>query len=102
MDMQRHRVDQVDVVAFPGQRQRVHARSSANVEYRGGGRWQVSSEQLSRSKVFEVASSSAKQAFSLYSLLVVGQYFGIQLFLITDGSRLLSRLPRDKSRDTRH
>jgi hypothetical protein len=70
--MQRHRVDQVDRVAFPGQRERVDARSSADVEYRGGCRWQVSSEQLPRSKVFEATSTTAKQAFSLYSLFVVG------------------------------
>ena len=88
--MQRHWVDQVDRVAIPGQRQRVDARSSTDVEYRGGCRWQVSSEQLPRSKVFEATSTTAKQAVSLCPLFVVGQYFGIQLFSVTDGSRLLS------------
>jgi hypothetical protein len=49
-----------------------------------------------------VTSSAVKQAISLYSLLVVGKYLGIQLFSLTDGPRLLSSKPRVKCRDTRH
>ena len=48
------------------------------------------SEQLPRSKVFEAAGSSAMQAFSLCCLFVVGKYFGIQFFSVTDGFGLLS------------
>jgi hypothetical protein len=55
------------------------------------GRWQISSEQLTRSKVFEATSSAVKQALLLYYLLVVGQYLGIELFWLTDTPRLLSR-----------
>jgi hypothetical protein len=53
LDVQRHRVHEVDLVALGGQRQRIDAGRAADVEHRGGGRGQEARQQLARAQELE-------------------------------------------------
>jgi hypothetical protein len=70
LDVQRDRVDEVDLVAVGGQRQRVGARAAADVEHRGGRRGQEARQQLAGAQ--ELQAAPVPEPALLVAAVVVG------------------------------
>ncbi|HEX6444929.1 MAG TPA: hypothetical protein VF053_07585 [Streptosporangiales bacterium] len=70
-NVQRHRIDQVDVVAPLGQPARVHARAAADVEDAGGRRRQQLLEQRLRPYPLQLSARAAGQPVAFLAPVVV-------------------------------
>jgi hypothetical protein len=85
LHMQRHRVDQVDLVALGGQGQGVDAGGATNVQHDRGCGWQVAAEQLPGADALQVPGP---EPLPLGHAGVVAGDLRVELWVITHPSVL--------------